>query len=104
MQNKRPRIGLVDGPIINSEAPRPVESEAPLRVIVREALLNVLKDPEASAAAKASAGRTLLQYFNEQDQGLSGRRGADMTAAELDAAIAESIPAVSQRTTDKIKT
>jgi len=80
------------------------KSKGTLKEIVKEALLNVLSDPEASAAAKASAGRTLLQYFNEQDQGLSGRRGADMTAAELDAAIAESIPAVSQRTTDKIKT
>ena len=62
-------------------------AQAPLRTIVREALLSVLKDQEASAAAKASAGRTLLQYFDNDNNGLSQRRGADMTAAELDAAI-----------------
>jgi hypothetical protein len=49
----------------------------------------VLKDQEASAAAKASAGRTLLQYFDNETNDLARRRGADMTAAELDNAIAE---------------
>jgi len=64
-------------------------SQATLRDIVKEALLNVLKDQEASAAAKASAGRTLLQYFDNENNNLAKRRGADMTAAELDSAIAE---------------
>jgi hypothetical protein len=79
--------GLVQG---NSEAPAPlVESgQGSLRTIVREALLNVLKDQDASAAAKASAGRTLLQYFTDESP-QSRRRGADMTAAELDAALAQ---------------
>jgi hypothetical protein len=61
-------------------------SEAPLKAIVRHALLQILKDSEASAAAKASAGRTLLQYFSEESA--TQRRGADMTAAELERAIA----------------
>jgi len=63
-------------------------NQATLRTIVREALLSVLKDESASAAAKASAGRTLLQFFTD-DSGQSRRRGADMTAAELDAALAQ---------------
>jgi hypothetical protein len=65
------------------------KAQASLRSIVKEALLNVLKDQEASAAAKASAGRTLLQYFDNETNDLARRRGADMTAAELDNAIAE---------------
>jgi hypothetical protein len=52
--------------------------------------LNILKDDGASAAAKASAGRTLLEYFDNEDSSTRAtRRGADMTAAELDTAIAE---------------
>lgn len=66
---------------------RPPAAHATLRETVKEALLNLLKDPEASAAAKASAGRTLLQYFDHETPA-GRRRGADMTAAELDAAIA----------------
>ena len=62
------------------------QGEAPLKAIVRHALLQILKDSEASAAAKASAGRTLLQYFSEEST--TQRRGADMTAAELERAIA----------------
>jgi hypothetical protein len=58
-----------------------------LREIVKQALLKVLNDPKATAAAKASAGRTLLEHFGESDQGVSAR-GADMSAAELDSAIA----------------
>src|SRR6187402_3028223 len=67
----------------------PEGSQATLKDIVREAMLRILADSEASAAARASAGRTLMQYFSEDNQGLKGKRGADMSAAELDAAIAE---------------
>jgi hypothetical protein len=63
--------------------------QASLRDVVKDAMLRILDDPDASAAAKASAGRTLMQYFSEDNQGFSGKRGADMSAAELDAAIAE---------------
>jgi hypothetical protein len=62
--------------------------QATLKDIVREALLGLLSDPDASAAAKASAGRTLMQFFNENN-GLEKKRGAEMSRAELDAAIAE---------------
>jgi len=76
--------------IVSDEKPNDnSKAQATLREIVREALLNVLKDQEASAAAKASAGRTLLQYFDNDNNNLARRRGADMTAAELDSAIAE---------------
>ena len=61
---------------------------ATLRDEVKQALLNVLRDSDASAAAKASAGRTLLEYFSDDESSSSSsRRGAEMTAAELDDAI-----------------
>jgi hypothetical protein len=64
-------------------------SSVTLRQEVKEALRAVLRDPAASAAAKASAGRTLLEYFDDSESShASARRGADMSAAELDAAIA----------------
>jgi hypothetical protein len=75
--------------IVTAEKPATdTKAQASLKGIVREALLSVLKDHEASAAAKASAGRTLLQFFTD-DSASTRRRGADMTAAELDSAIAE---------------
>ena len=63
------------------------KSNVTLRDEVKEALRSVLHDPSASAAAKASAGRTLLEYFDDTETHASARRGADMSAAELDAAI-----------------
>jgi hypothetical protein len=60
-----------------------------LRQEVKEALREVLRSKDASAAAKASAGRTLLEYFDDSESShASARRGADMTIAELDHAIA----------------
>jgi len=60
-----------------------------LREEVKQALREVLREPSASAAAKASAGRTLLEYFDDSESShANARRGADMSAAELDAAIA----------------
>ena len=61
-------------------------AEPTLKAIVRKALISILNDESASAAAKASAGRTLMQYFADESAP-SARRGADMTAAELDQAI-----------------
>jgi len=58
-----------------------------LREVVKESLLTILGDPSASAAAKASAGRTLLEYFDAESIGAERKRGADMSAAELDEAI-----------------
>ena len=63
-------------------------SNVSLRDEVKQALRDVLRDKAASAAAKASAGRTLLEYFDDSESThASARRGADMTAAELDDAI-----------------
>ena len=60
-----------------------------LREEVKESLLSVLRSSDASAASKASAGRTLLEYFSESESiGADRRRGADLTADELDSAIA----------------
>lgn len=48
----------------------------------------VLSDSSASAAAKASAGRTLLEYFDDGPGPGRGARLAEMTEGELDAEIA----------------
>lgn len=56
---------------------------------VRESLLNVLRDTSANASAKASAARTLMEYFaNTKDVKNNTARGVEMSADELDAAIA----------------
>jgi len=77
-------------PIAQSAKPIGDRSKDSLREEVKQALLNVLRSKEASAASKASAGRTLLEYFSEAESVVADkRRGADLTAAELDSAIAE---------------
>ena len=60
-----------------------------LKSEVKQALLNVLRSSDASAASKASAGRTLLEYFSDDKSATIGKRGVEMSAADLDAAIAE---------------
>jgi hypothetical protein len=55
-----------------------------LRDEVREALRRVINDNTASAAAIASAGRTLLEHFDEENSANSGRRAVELTASELD--------------------
>jgi hypothetical protein len=64
-------------------------SSTSLRNEVKQALLNVLRDSSASAASKASAGRTLLEYFSDDKSATKSKRGIEMSAADLDAAIAE---------------
>ncbi|UQD96077.1 hypothetical protein [Bradyrhizobium japonicum] len=59
-----------------------------LRIEVREALRAVLSSPTASAAAKASAARTLMEYFDDEPDAGGGRRASEMSADELDAEIA----------------
>lgn len=63
--------------------------EGTLQDEVREALRSVLHDKRASAAARASAGRTLLEYF-VGGLAASGRatEAAELTAGELDELIA----------------
>lgn len=89
MQNGKAQSGGIKP--VNSEAPAPRNEQASLKAIVREALLAILDDSGASAAAKASAGRTLLEYFADESA-IGKRRGADMTAAELDSAISQMHP------------
>lgn len=57
---------------------------------VRQALLAIIRDEGANAAAKASAARTLLEYFaDSKPHANSNARGVELTAAELDAMIAQ---------------
>jgi len=74
-----------------AQGTEPIETlrNTSLRNEVKQALLLILRDPGASAAAKASAGRTILEYYSDNESSESRRRGAEMTAAEIDAAIAE---------------
>jgi len=72
----------------NAPAPAPAIGQTSLRETVKQALLKILNDESANAAAKASASRTLLEYFDDRDSARATRRGVDMTASELDAAIA----------------
>jgi len=74
-----------------AQSTEPIETlgNTSLRNEVKQALLLILRDPGASAAAKASAGRTILEYYSDNESSESRRRGAEMTAAEIDAAIAE---------------
>ena len=72
-QEEKPNVNLIGG----------------LREEVREALRAVLSDKSASAAAKASAGRTLMEYFDDAENGPGrGRRATELSADELDAEIA----------------
>jgi hypothetical protein len=54
----------------------------PLRDEVRELLLSILRDTSASATARASAGRTLLESDLNEDDG--GKAPGEMTAKEID--------------------
>ena len=73
-------------PLENNESVVPM---ATLQEHVKQALLAILADPGASAAAKASAGRTLLDYFGDNDTAsVSGKRTSELTLAELDAELA----------------
>jgi hypothetical protein len=67
-------------------------SNKPLKATVGEALLSIVTDNDAPAAARASAGRTLLEYFsdNEHAHG-SNKRSAEMSLAELDEEIAREL-------------
>lgn len=58
-----------------------------LRDEVREALLTILRDSEAPPTAKASAGRTLLEYCDDR-QAVDDRSLDDVTEGDLDRLIA----------------
>jgi hypothetical protein len=72
--------------------------EGSLRDEVREAMRAILRDPGASAAAKASAGRTLVEFFEGAENGPGGgRRSTEMTADELDQEIAKESARLTKR-------
>ena len=72
----------------NASATAPRQS---LRDEVREALLTVLRDGEAPAAARASAGRTLLEHFDDRPADTGGSID-DMSLDELDRLISSHKP------------
>lgn len=59
-----------------------------LRDEVRDALLNILRDDKAPASSRASAARTLAEYFGDDDAGDDGKRAQEMTVDEIDREIA----------------
>ena len=64
-------------------------SQTSLEDEVRQALRSVLHDVSASAAAKASAGRTLLEWFGGgKGESGRGRRATELTMDELNDEIA----------------
>jgi hypothetical protein len=70
---------------LDATSDKPPDVATPLKVRVYNALLAVLDDTRAPAAAKASACRTLLEYYGGDDRGPKGID--EMTAGELDAEI-----------------
>lgn len=77
------------GATITQSSAQTGEPIGSLRSEVKQALLDVLRSSDASAASKASAGRTLLEYFADDKAAAIGKRGVELTASELDAAIAD---------------
>jgi len=59
-----------------------------LRDEVRDALLKILRDASSAATARASAARTLCEYFGDEDGTGGHKRAEEMTADEIDAEIA----------------
>jgi hypothetical protein len=62
-----------------------------LKTEVKDALLGVLRDDKAPAMAKASAGRTLIDIFREDEASndAEGRKPVvEMSEADIDAEIA----------------
>mgnify|MGYP006264083589 CR=1 FL=1 len=89
MVKRQAKAELMPGVLSEAQNKLPKQPQPTIRDEVRESLLSILRDQDASAAAKASAGRTILEYFASDETSLAKSRGADMSAAELDAAIAK---------------
>jgi len=61
-----------------------------LRAEVKDALLVVLRDPAAPGSAKASAARTLAEfYFEDEDNSIERKPITELTNDEIDAQIAQ---------------
>jgi hypothetical protein len=59
-----------------------------LRDEVRDALLAILRDASSAATARASAARTLCEYFGEEAGSGEHKRAEEMTVDEIDREIA----------------
>ena len=59
-----------------------------LQDVIREELLSILKDREAPASARASAGRTLAEFYGQSSRADGGKALSAMSVDELDAEIA----------------
>ena len=58
--------------------------------VIREELLTILKDHKAPASARASAGRTLAEFYGDSSRADGTKAPAAMTIEELDSEIAAS--------------
>jgi hypothetical protein len=56
--------------------------------VIREELLSILKDRDAPASARASAGRTLAEFYGQSSRADGGKAASAMSLDELDAEIA----------------
>ena len=65
------------------------KSTPSLRDEVRDALLEVLRDPKASPTARAIAGRSLMQILGDYGDPTMKRPAMELSIEELDAEIAE---------------
>lgn len=74
----------------------PDPSPISLRREIRDALLIVLRDPQASASARAIAGRELLRILDEDAPGDS-KPAAEMSLDEIDEEIARASSPQKQR-------
>lgn len=60
-------------------------THAGLRDEVKQALLSVLRDKKSSAAAKASAGKTLLENYGAAEEGANWLKPVgEMSESEID--------------------
>ena len=56
--------------------------------LIREELLTILKDRQAPASARASAGRTLAEFYGSDARADGSKAASAMSLDELDAEIA----------------
>jgi hypothetical protein len=56
--------------------------------VIREELLTILKDSKAPASARASAGRTLAEFYGSDSRADGSKAASAMSIEELDSEIA----------------
>jgi len=70
----------------NAPATLLAKKEPTLRDEVREALLNVMRDDGSPAGARASAARTLLEFYSDHNP-IEERPAEELSESELEAEI-----------------